>query len=192
MQQRAAEGEGGFDALVARVRAEVEAELGAWLDGRAAVARGRGAEVAVVADALRSLVTRGGKRLRAVLLAAAYDACGGPGGSAAVARAGVSLELLQAYLLVHDDWMDGDDVRRGGPSVPAMLRETFDAEGSVQSTAPTPGPARGSGTKPGRPARRSSSVATEPEAPRHPLDRQPLAAACPPSSRCRVPTQSSS
>ena len=39
--------------------------------------------------------------------------------------AGVSLELLQAYLLIHDDWMDADEVRRGGPSVPAMLRGRF-------------------------------------------------------------------
>ena len=42
--------------------------------------------------------------------------------SAGVAAAGAALELFQAYLLVHDDWMDGDDVRRGGPSVPAMMR----------------------------------------------------------------------
>jgi geranylgeranyl diphosphate synthase type I len=27
------------------------------------------------------------------------------------------LELLQTYLLIHDDWMDEDDERRGGPAV---------------------------------------------------------------------------
>ncbi len=37
--------------------------------------------------------------------------------------AGVSLEVLQSYLLVHDDWMDGDATRRGGPSVHAALEE---------------------------------------------------------------------
>lgn len=42
-----------------------------------------------------------------------------------VVSAGAALELLHAYLLVHDDWMDEDDVRRGGPSVHAMLRERF-------------------------------------------------------------------
>ena len=36
--------------------------------------------------------------------------------------AGAAIELLQAYLLIHDDWMDGDEVRRGGPSVHTMLR----------------------------------------------------------------------
>src|SRR5262249_23537715 len=33
-----------------------------------------------------------------------------------------ALEILHAYLLVHDDWMDQDEVRRGGPSVHVMLR----------------------------------------------------------------------
>jgi geranylgeranyl diphosphate synthase type I len=32
---------------------------------------------------------------------------------------------LQVYLLIHDDWMDGDELRRGGPSVPAMMRARF-------------------------------------------------------------------
>jgi geranylgeranyl diphosphate synthase type I len=33
-----------------------------------------------------------------------------------------SLELLQSYLLIHDDWMDGDEVRRGGAAVHASLQ----------------------------------------------------------------------
>jgi len=114
--------EDAFGQFVVRVRSEVEGLLAPWLDARVAEARSRGREVEVVADAVRSLVMRGGKRMRAVLLAASYEGCGGEGGSAAVATVGASLELLQAYLLVHDDWMDGDAVRRGGPSVPAMMR----------------------------------------------------------------------
>jgi geranylgeranyl diphosphate synthase type I len=116
-------GEDAFRRFVAQVRAEVDARLGPWLDVRVAHARHSGSEVESVADAVRSLVLRGGKRMRAVLLAASYEACEGEGGSPAVTAAGAALELLQAYLLVHDDWMDGDDVRRGGPSVPAMMRE---------------------------------------------------------------------
>jgi geranylgeranyl diphosphate synthase type I len=115
--------EDAFGQFVARVRAEVDARLAAWLDARVAQARSRGADVEIVADAVRSLVMRGGKRMRAVLVAASYEACGGEGASLAVAAAGASLELLQAYLLIHDDWMDGDEVRRGGPSVPAVMRE---------------------------------------------------------------------
>ena len=63
---------------------------------------------------------RGGKRLRPALLAAAARACG-RATDAAVIDAGCAWELLQAYFLVHDDWMDGDATRRGGPSVHVML-----------------------------------------------------------------------
>jgi geranylgeranyl diphosphate synthase type I len=122
--------EGAFEQFVAAVRAQVDARLGWWLDGRVAEAQSRGDDVAAVADAVRHLVLRGGKRMRAVLLAATYEGCQGKGGVEAVTPAGAALELLQAYLLVHDDWMDGDDTRRGGPSVPAMMRARFVDQGS--------------------------------------------------------------
>jgi len=114
-----------FQLFVAEVRGQVERRLAGWLDERVAEARARGSAVGIVADAVRQLALRGGKRMRPVLLAASYEACGGQGGSEAVAPAGVALELLQAYLLVHDDWMDGDPMRRGGPSVPALMRTRF-------------------------------------------------------------------
>jgi geranylgeranyl diphosphate synthase type I len=121
-----------FARFVAHVRSEVDSYLASWLADRVEQARGRGGDVELVADALRSLVLRGGKRMRAVLLAAAYvGSCGGP--SAAVTGAGAALELLQAYLLSHDDWMDGDETRRGGPSVPAMMRASFPDHGDAAS-----------------------------------------------------------
>ncbi len=122
---RTTDGPTTFATFVLRVRALVEERLGAWLALRVAEAQARGDEVGVVADAVRVLTMRGGKRMRPVLLAAAFEGCGGSGGSASIVEAGMALELLQSYLLIHDDWMDGDDVRRGGPSVPAMMRERF-------------------------------------------------------------------
>jgi geranylgeranyl diphosphate synthase type I len=120
-----------FEQFVAEVRALVDARLGRWLDGRVAEARVRGAEVGAVADAMRQLVLRGGKRMRGVLLVAAYQACGGEGGANTVLPAAAAMELLQGYLLTHDDWMDGDDMRRGGPSVPAAMRAKFDHQDSL-------------------------------------------------------------
>jgi farnesyl diphosphate synthase/geranylgeranyl diphosphate synthase type II len=57
-----------------------------------------------------------GKRLRAVLLLAAYRAAGGAGDASDLAAA---VEVVHAYSLVHDDLpcMDDDDVRRGRPTV---------------------------------------------------------------------------
>jgi len=114
-----------FERFVSGVRNRVDGLAAAWLSARMAEVAAHGAEVEAAADAVRSLVLRGGKRMRAVLLAAAYEACSGDKGAAAVGQVGVALELLQAYLLVHDDWMDGDELRRGGPSVPAMMRSRF-------------------------------------------------------------------
>lgn len=119
----------GFAEFSGRVKAEVEGRLAVWLGERATEAHRRGPDVFVVADAVRQLTLRGGKRIRPVLLAAAYESFGGEGRSEAVVPAGVALELLQTYLLTHDDWMDRDEVRRGGPSVPAMMRARFGESG---------------------------------------------------------------
>ncbi|MDP9151948.1 MAG: polyprenyl synthetase family protein [Myxococcota bacterium] len=122
-----------FVDFLLRVRLGVESLLVEWLDARVDDAQGRGAEVGAMADAIRHLALRGGKRMRAVLLAAAYEGCGGEEGAERVVQAGAALELLQVYLLVHDDWMDGDEVRRGGPSVPAVMRGLFGAQADAAS-----------------------------------------------------------
>lgn len=115
-----------FASLVREVRAEVDARLSRILDDTRAQAATYGGDVAAMADGVRDLTLRGGKRLRAALAVAAYRACGGaPDGEAGALDVGAALELLQTYLLIHDDWMDNDDVRRGGPSVHAMLRVHF-------------------------------------------------------------------
>lgn len=121
---RSIEGE-SFARFASDTRALVDGELAAWLSPRLADADALGPEVSAVARAVADLVTRGGKRLRAALVAAAYVAAGGEGGPERVAPALVAIELLQGYLLAHDDWMDDDDVRRGGPTVHAALRERF-------------------------------------------------------------------
>jgi geranylgeranyl diphosphate synthase type I len=117
-----------FEDIGRRVRPSVDAKLRAVLDDAVTQARSLGAPVEAIVDALRSLSLRGGKRWRAVLLAAAYEGCGGEGGADRVVMAGVAFELLQAYLLIHDDWMDGDRTRRGGPSVHAALEAHFASE----------------------------------------------------------------
>ncbi|MEA3246162.1 MAG: polyprenyl synthetase family protein [Gemmatimonadota bacterium] len=69
-----------------------------------------------IAAAVRYALLGAGKRLRAVLLLAAYRACGGQRDASALAA---SVEAVHAYSLVHDDLpcMDDDDVRRGRPTV---------------------------------------------------------------------------
>jgi geranylgeranyl pyrophosphate synthase len=66
--------------------------------------------------ALEHGVTSGGKRLRPILCVAAYRAVGGI--DEAIYRLAVSLELIHAYSLMHDDLpcMDNAELRRGEPT----------------------------------------------------------------------------
>src|SRR5262249_4093212 len=73
----------------------------------------------------RDLTIRGGKRFRAGMLVAAFSGVAPRASLEPALSAAVSLELLQTYLLIQDDWMDGDAVRRGGPSAHAALAEAF-------------------------------------------------------------------
>ncbi|MDP9807114.1 geranylgeranyl diphosphate synthase type I [Trueperella bonasi] len=60
----------------------------------------------------RQLV-KAGKRTRALLLAAGFEAFGGPGEPV---HAGAALELYQLSALTHDDIIDESDTRRGVPA----------------------------------------------------------------------------
>lgn len=66
--------------------------------------------------AMRHAVLLGGKRMRPLLALAAGAATGADEGAALTA--GVAVELVHAYSLVHDDLpaMDDDDLRRGKPT----------------------------------------------------------------------------
>ena len=70
---------------------------------------------AVLADA-----ADGGKRVRPALFHSVYVALGGRD-LAVAAEVGAALELLHTALVVHDDVIDGDTVRRGKPNVAGQL-----------------------------------------------------------------------
>jgi geranylgeranyl diphosphate synthase type I len=117
-----------FFALLGAVQTEVDLRLRGFLETRLDVARRHGPEVVEMVAAVRDLCLRGGKRLRPALLVAGYRAASEAAELEPALDAGVALELLQAYLLIHDDWMDGDLVRRGGPAVHAHLAKRFRSE----------------------------------------------------------------
>jgi geranylgeranyl diphosphate synthase type I len=61
-----------------------------------------------------------GKRVRALLLLTAHDACGGREPERATVVAG-AIELFQTAALIHDDVLDRSDTRRGLPSTHRAL-----------------------------------------------------------------------
>ena len=111
---------------VDEVRANVDAVLVEFLDGKHALSQRIAGDSTKLVSAIAEITLRGGKRLRPAVAHAGYIAVGGQPEAkelVVLGRVGAALELLQTYLLIHDDWMDRDDQRRGGPSAHILLRE---------------------------------------------------------------------
>jgi geranylgeranyl diphosphate synthase type I len=105
---------------------------GAWTGGEHDDALGRllerelagvgflGGDLDAVAATLRLFVLEGGKRIRPAFVYWGYRGAGGSAGNGladAVLRAACAVELLHASALIHDDIMDGSQIRRGRPAV---------------------------------------------------------------------------
>jgi geranylgeranyl pyrophosphate synthase len=79
---------------------------------------------APLAEHANATVVAGGKRLRPLLVVLAAQSAGGPPESAdgedRLVRAAVAVELVHSATLVHDDLIDGAQLRRGRPTVAAV------------------------------------------------------------------------
>ena len=106
--------------------AQVERALESWLATDHPQGLEHGAPTDLVA-AMRYSVLDGGKRLRPLLVLAAYESvCADePSSAPAALRAACAVELIHAYSLVHDDMpcMDNDVLRRGKPTVHVQFGE---------------------------------------------------------------------
>jgi geranylgeranyl diphosphate synthase type II len=78
--------------------------------------------------------TNGGKRFRPRMVMTAYEGLGGHDTEAA-AHVGASFELLHTALIVHDDVIDRDFVRRGIPNVSGSYRDIAHTAGLSIPTA---------------------------------------------------------
>jgi geranylgeranyl diphosphate synthase type I len=65
---------------------------------------------------LKDFTLRGGKRLRAALVYYGYRCFSGEANDA-IWDVALSIELVQSFLLIHDDIIDEDSTRRGGPTI---------------------------------------------------------------------------
>lgn len=72
-------------------------------------------------ESIKSVAMNGGKRLRPLLMSLSYEMYGG-GNKLLKVQAGIVLELLHTFMLIHDDIEDGDLQRHGGPTVEAIYR----------------------------------------------------------------------
>ncbi|MHB1859793.1 MAG: polyprenyl synthetase family protein [Solirubrobacteraceae bacterium] len=108
----------GLGEIMARGGAALRARMAAIERNLEQVTAAAGAPLAVHAAAT---VRSGGKRLRPLLVVLAAEAAGGPreseDGESALVRAATAVELVHSATLVHDDVIDGAQLRRGSPTV---------------------------------------------------------------------------
>jgi geranylgeranyl diphosphate synthase type I len=121
--------------MLETVRREADARLAGLLDAKVDAAREHGPEVVDMVRAVRDLAVRGGKRLRSALVVVGYRAASATADLEPALDAGVAIELLHTYFLIHDDWMDNDDVRRGGPTVHTVLEKKYGSKALGQACA---------------------------------------------------------
>ncbi len=106
-----------LEAWMGGIRQQVDAILERFFEAKCEEARLLSPKAIELVSEVRDLTMRGGKRLRPIVTAAAYRAASGASDVGPTLAVGAALELLQTYLLIHDDWMDEDRERRGGPAV---------------------------------------------------------------------------
>ncbi len=118
-----------FLELLETIKAPIDAELERVLTVERHAFGSLGVEVSQMLECASNLC-QGGKRLRAGLIATGYELVSGCSAAAEplFIRAGVAIELLQSYFLIHDDWMDQDATRRGNPTVHVALAQRFGNE----------------------------------------------------------------
>ncbi len=114
------EGVAGLDAIMTRGGAALRDRMERVEAHLQRVTAAAGAPLASHANAT---VAAGGKRLRPLLVVVAAEAAGGPAavadGEDRLIRAAVAVELVHSATLVHDDLIDGAQLRRGHPTVAA-------------------------------------------------------------------------
>ncbi len=108
-----------------KYKSKVDARLLAFFDDKISKAEKIDDSSKQMIQLLKDYTMRGGKRIRAALV---YYGClcfaeEDKKTAEQLIDASMCVELIQSYLLIHDDIIDNDDLRRGGPSLHASYRE---------------------------------------------------------------------
>jgi geranylgeranyl pyrophosphate synthase len=120
----AIEADGGVDGLDAIMRRGGEALRRRMERTERHLERVTSQSGAPLASHANATIIAGGKRLRPLLVVLAAESAGGPPstvvGEERLVRAAVAVELVHSATLVHDDLIDGAQLRRGHPTVAAV------------------------------------------------------------------------
>ncbi|MDN4472700.1 polyprenyl synthetase family protein [Demequina zhanjiangensis] len=119
------------DTLTTGMRARIDARILTTLDETAQAISPAGIAGTEMVEVLRASA-RGGKRLRALLTVGSHAANGGRYEDEAVTVA-AALEWFQTAALIHDDVLDGSDLRRGEPAAHRRFESLYSDVGAEHS-----------------------------------------------------------
>jgi len=104
-----------FKSKLEEYQKKIDKEISSFMEKKVNKGKQIAPECGEMAQLLKEYAERPGKRIRPVLVVFGYKACGGKD-EKEILKASISIELIHAYLLIHDDIMDRSDTRRGLPS----------------------------------------------------------------------------
>jgi len=96
-----------------KFKIELEKVLFKYLNGQIKKSTKVSPQVKVLMEEVQNMTMRGGKRIRAALFYYSYLAHDGENKKEAL-KVSMAMELMQTFLLIHDDIIDNDSLRRGG------------------------------------------------------------------------------
>ncbi len=112
------------DKILKLYKKKIELRLKTFLGEKIAEAEKISDSSKEIMQYIKEFNLRGGKRIRSILIIMAYKSLGGKNENAIIDIA-VSAELMQSFLLIHDDIIDDDDLRRGGPTMHKIYAEKY-------------------------------------------------------------------
>lgn len=110
-----------FQGRLELVKKEVEQGLAAFFAKKRQEAKQISPHCLMLADSVAEFTMRGGKRTRAFLCWLGYHTAAENTSGVSLRHAMMGLELFQSFALIHDDIIDKDTIRRGGPTVHEQL-----------------------------------------------------------------------
>lgn len=109
---------------IIEIKDQVQKRLESFFDRKIKEAKKIDPIIAKTARYLADQTLNGGKRIRAALAVQGYLA-GGKKINSAIYDIGAAMELIHSYLLIHDDIIDQDALRRGRPSMHCRFSNSF-------------------------------------------------------------------
>lgn len=112
----------GPEALLAEYKRRTDAELEQYFRVKISDAATVSQSAEQITKDLAEFTLRGGKRFRAALIYYSYKLFGGTN-EGAITKLSIFIELIQSFLLIHDDIMDRSPLRRGGPTMHTVYEQ---------------------------------------------------------------------